>query len=194
MEHFHSTIGGWCSFAKLYARMVAEAPKDRESRFVEVGSWLGRSAAYMAVEIINSGKPILFDCVDPWDDGGPDLKHKVVKMKEPIYTQFLRNIAPVAHVVRHHKVASPAAAALFEDQSLDFVMIDGSHQYADVVADIAAWKPKIRKGGVLAGDDYNWSGVSRAVCEAFANGSVLIEATKKQPKQGSNPRFWSVRL
>lgn len=194
MEHFHGTIGGWCSFARLYERVVREAPAERESCFVEVGSWLGRSAAFMAVEIINSGKPIKFTCVDPWSDGGPDLAHKVAKMQEPIYSQFLRNIAPVAHIVQHHRIASPQAADLFDDCSLDFVMIDGSHQYADVVADIAAWRPKIKEGGLLAGDDFNWPGVRRAVYEAFVKDQVLVEATKKQPKIGSTPKFWSVRL
>lgn len=148
----------------------------------------------MAVEIINSGKPIKFTCVDPWSDGGPDLAHKVAKMQEPIYSQFLRNIAPVAHIVQHHRIASPQAADLFDDCSLDFVMIDGSHQYADVVADIAAWRPKIKEGGLLAGDDFNWPGVRRAVYEAFVKDQVLVEATKKQPKIGSTPKFWSVRL
>ena len=36
------------------------------SHFVEIGSWKGRSASYMAVEIFNSRKNIKFDCVDTW--------------------------------------------------------------------------------------------------------------------------------
>ena len=33
---------------------------------MEVGSFLGKSAVFMAVEIINSGKRIKFDCIDHW--------------------------------------------------------------------------------------------------------------------------------
>jgi len=42
----------------------------------------------------------------------------------------------------------------FEDESLDFVYIDGDHCFEAVVADIAAWLPKVRKGGIISGDDY----------------------------------------
>lgn len=46
------------------------------------------------------------------------------------------------------------AVKRFEDNSLDFVYIDGDHCYEQVVADIAAWLPKIRAGGIISGDDY----------------------------------------
>ena len=60
------------TFVELYALMVRNAPM--QARFVEVGSWAGRSAAFMGVEILNSGKQIKFDCIDPWYDGGVDLR------------------------------------------------------------------------------------------------------------------------
>lgn len=48
------------------------------------------------------------------------------------------------------------------DESLDFVYIDGNHAYEYVVADIANWSKKVRKGGVVAGHDYDdFSGTSR---------------------------------
>ena len=68
--------------------------------------------------------------------------------------------------------ASPEAAERFCEGSLDFVFIDGNHLYEHVVADIAAWWPKLRQGGLLTGHDYavygdatgKW-GVKRAVDE-----------------------------
>ena len=47
------------------------------------------------------------------------------------------------------------AAEAFPDGSLDFVYIDAAHDHASVAADVAAWWPKLRTGGLLAGDDYN---------------------------------------
>jgi hypothetical protein len=38
--------------------------------------------------------------------------------------------------------------------SLDFVYIDGNHRFEQVVADLAAWAPKVRPGGIVAGHDY----------------------------------------
>ena len=63
MEHFYQKIGeDWFTYPNLYKKMVSDA--NENSHFVEVGVWKGRSAAFMAVEIINSKKDIKFDCID----------------------------------------------------------------------------------------------------------------------------------
>ena len=40
------------------------------------------------------------------------------------------------------------------DGALEFVYVDATHLYADAARDLAAWWPKLRVGGVMAGDDY----------------------------------------
>jgi len=50
---------------------------------------------------------------------------------------------------------SVTAAKQFTDQSLDFVYIDADHSYESCLADINAWHPKIRFGGILSGHDYH---------------------------------------
>ena len=42
----------------------------------------------------------------------------------------------------------------FEDESLDFVFIDGNHTFEYVTEDIAHWSKKVRKGGIVSGHDY----------------------------------------
>ena len=70
---------------------------------------------------------------------------------------------PRVHVIQGLSV--PVAATI-ADGALDFVYIDGWHDYANVCADIAAWYPKVRRGGVISGHDYNpRQGVYRAVQE-----------------------------
>ena len=49
---------------------------------------------------------------------------------------------------------SVEAAKQFEDGYFDFVYIDADHSYKGVMADLEAWYPKIRKGGMIAGHDY----------------------------------------
>ena len=46
------------------------------------------------------------------------------------------------------------AVKKFEDKSLDFVYIDAAHDYKSVYEDIKEWSKKVRKGGIVAGDDY----------------------------------------
>eukprot|EP00429_Kryptoperidinium_foliaceum_P105076 CAMPEP_0176255714 /NCGR_PEP_ID=MMETSP0121_2-20121125/37181_1 /TAXON_ID=160619 /ORGANISM="Kryptoperidinium foliaceum, Strain CCMP 1326" /LENGTH=358 /DNA_ID=CAMNT_0017595545 /DNA_START=8 /DNA_END=1084 /DNA_ORIENTATION=+ len=49
---------------------------------------------------------------------------------------------------------SVAAASAVPDASVDFVYLDARHDFAGVVADIQAWWPKVRVGGIFAGHDY----------------------------------------
>ena len=42
----------------------------------------------------------------------------------------------------------------FKDDSLDFVYIDGNHEFQATVNDIAEWQKKVRVGGIVSGHDY----------------------------------------
>jgi hypothetical protein len=50
---------------------------------------------------------------------------------------------------------SAPAAKLYENNSLDFIMIGGDHNYEGVKKDLIAWRPKMKDGAIMAGDDYN---------------------------------------
>ena len=155
---------GYFTYPNLYASMVKHFPTN--SHFVEVGSWKGRSAAFLAVEIHNSEKVIRFDCVDPWEEnqGGQYVGN--------IYEKFINNTKQVSHLINPIRHSSETASMMYEDDSLDFVFIDGNHQYEYVKADIEAWLPKIKVGGILAGHDYGWCvDVRRAVHEVLGEGA-----------------------
>lgn len=170
MEHFYTTIQGWCNYLpELYAEMVKEA-KDG-AHFVEIGTWKGCSAAFMAVEIINSGKKIKFDCVDTWLGSDEEVHQTDPYVREgKLYEHFVENMKPVEGYYTAIRLPSVEAAALYDDNSLDFVLIDAAHDYDSVKADIAAWLPKVKIGGVLAGDDYAWGpSVAAAVNDSLTN-------------------------
>ena len=151
----------WFTYPNLYSSIVKKFPSG--SKFVEVGSWKGKSSAYMSVEIANSGKNIDFCCIDIWEDGSGPL----------LYETFINNMNPVENYYHHLKMPSLEAVKQFEDNSLDFVFIDASHEYEDVKADILAWIPKVKPGGILAGHDYyvnttiRLCGVNEAVDECL---------------------------
>jgi hypothetical protein len=42
----------------------------------------------------------------------------------------------------------------FKDGSLDFVYIDGNHDFRHVAEDLFEWSKKVRSGGVVSGHDY----------------------------------------
>lgn len=49
---------------------------------------------------------------------------------------------------------SMEALSNFDDESLDFVYIDGDHEFQNVTNDIAEWSKKVKPGGIIAGHDY----------------------------------------
>jgi len=185
MEHFYNNIQGWTDgIDTLYHQMVNSVPVSTETvptrqfYFVEVGTWKGKSAAFMAVEILNSGKDIKFDCVDTWqgsDEEGHQRDEYVIS--NSLYEHFVENMKPVEGYYNPVRATSVDAAKLYEDGSLDFVFIDAAHDYESVKADIAAWAPKVRSDGFLAGHDFYPEDpnidVARAVFEAFSDVTAL---------------------
>ncbi len=51
---------------------------------------------------------------------------------------------------------SMEAVADFANNSLDFVFIDGGHDFKNVAQDICEWSKKVRPGGIVFGHDYKF--------------------------------------
>jgi cephalosporin hydroxylase len=170
MEHFYLDIQGWFDFDNIYKDMILNLSDG--SHVVEVGSWKGKSAAFMCVEILNSGKQIKFDCVDIWSGAGEDGEYSNDNsvISQTLYDEFLKNMEPVIGLYTPIREWSDKAASRYNDGALDFVFIDAGHSYENVIADITAWLPKVKKGGVIGGHDYSHAaGVKKAVNEVFTS-------------------------
>jgi len=75
------------------------------------------------------------------------------------------------------KATSMDAVKTFADESLDFVYIDANHNYEFVRDDIREWSKKVRKGGIVCGDDYyvfpsGNNGVMKALDEWIAGQNI----------------------
>ena len=173
MEHFYEDVYGFCEvdLLALYRKMVKKF--DSGAHFVEVGSFLGKSAVYMAVEIINSGKNIKFDCIDHWEGSEEHNDNDKVNL-ETLYEDFLENIKPVKGAINPVRANSLDASRLYKPNSLDFIFIDASHDEESVKADLAFWMPRVKDNGVIAGDDINNEGVANAVKWFFDNEKLEI--------------------
>ena len=181
MEHIYQQpqFGeNWFSFPLLYKQFVERMPDG--SIFVEVGSWKGKSIACFAVEVINSGKKIETVAVDTWmgDDGCGKYED------DTLYNIFLENIKPVSHIIQIVRLNSVKAAEEFYDKSIDIVFIDACHEYEYVKADIEAWYPKVKVGGIIAGHDYPaWASVVRAVSDRFGSEIQAVDGCWIHHKQ-----------
>lgn len=142
---------------------------------VEVGSFVGDSTQIFA----RNFKTV--HCVDPWENGYDD------EMDPSSYTwpmsqveaQFDELCQEFPNIIKH-KMPSERGADLFEDESLDFVYIDGNHKYEFVKIDIESWFPKIKKTGWIGGHDYQhkWApGVKPAVDEILGEPDARFRET-----------------
>lgn len=167
------------SFPDVYDEAVDRAASG--SRFVEVGTWFGASAAYMGMKIRDSGKQITFYAIDNFTaaGSGPILLAQAAALGGSFYTTFCDNMkrCGISEYVEPICGDSTESASLFKDRSLDFVYIDACHEYSKVRLDILAWLPKVKSGGTLAGHDYNRThpGVRRAVDEIFRGCELRIK-------------------
>ena len=133
----------------------------------KTGAEIGVAAGLFSETLCQSIPRVKLHCIDPWTTyiGCPwdDHENKYIaaqKRLKPYRCSLIRK-------------TSTEAAKDFPDESLDFVYIDANHRYEHVVADIAAWLPKVRKDGIISGDDYiqfvkqdvqHYSHVITAVC------------------------------
>lgn len=101
--------------------------------------------------------------VDPWRelDEAEYADSSNHKNHSTAYLETMSRIAGNEDRAFMIRALSTQAAALFQDNSLDFVYIDGNHAYEWVKEDLATWWPKLKKGGLFAGHDYigmDWYG------------------------------------
>ena len=129
------SIGKPLNYAPWY-REIAERLPDG-AVVVEVGVYKGRSADYLVDRMREAKKTFAIHLVDV--------------MTLPF---VMKHVTKLRKTCAFHPCESVKAAARFANHSVDFVWIDADHSYDGVCADIAAWLPKVKPGGVIAGHDY----------------------------------------
>ena len=93
-----------------------------------------------------------------WDGNQPDAVDNREKYEE--------KTEPYKDRLVHISKSSDDAVLDFEDESLDFIFIDGLHTYDQVLIDCKNYYPKLKKGGYLIGHDYTRiEGVYKAATE-----------------------------
>jgi len=133
---------------------------NKNSKLVEIGVWKGD----FSKQIWNISNPNLLVLVDSWTF---DVKVRgcapQVSGQEPLNQNFFdqakketfnkfENIQNV-HILN---LNSLDASLKYEDNYFDYIYIDAEHTYQAVTKDLEFWYPKLKKNGILFGDDYYW--------------------------------------
>ena len=145
----------------LWPELVKHLPDRPSRRFLEIGSFEGRSAVWIIENMARPADHVFL--VDTWEGG---QEHSEINMKD-VEARFDANIAQARSTLgcpQIHKIKTTSTDALAnqlrwmktEDDFMDFIYIDGSHQARDVLTDACmAWQV-LREGGVMVFDDYLW--------------------------------------
>lgn len=72
-------------------------------------------------------------------------------------------IKPFNNRVEFIRKSSIDASKNFKDNSIDAIFIDANHEFKYVLEDLYAYWPKVKSGGIIAGDDYCIEDVKKAV-------------------------------
>lgn len=120
---------------------------------VEIGTHRGDYAKILLEKW--SGKKLI--CIDPWKN--PPKYEEQAKLlwgdgnRDHDHTEAVNQLQLWKDRVEFCRMCSHQALSLFEDESLDFVYVDGDHSYEEVLFDLTEWFKKLKRGGVIAGHD-----------------------------------------
>ncbi len=183
-------LQGWGSDNPIFASLIANT---KPAKIIEVGSWKGASAIHMANLQKKYGIVGEIVCVDTWLGTAQtwlerkDANYTALQFGRPmVYYQFIANVIHTGHTgtITPFPTDSLTGAAVLAARkvSADAIYIDAGHDFDHVSADLQAWWPLLRAGGIFFGDDYHpmWQGVIDAV-QGFAKKNGLQVFTDPFP-------------
>jgi hypothetical protein len=122
----------------------------------EVGVWKGDFAVAALAKCPCIEK---YTMIDPWAQLPDWNKPFNVGNKEflEVYDEAIRKTAFASDKLQILKGRTKDMISEIEDESLDFVYIDGDHTLRGITLDLILILPKLKTGGLLAGDDFTLS-------------------------------------
>lgn len=154
------------------------------------GAEVGVFTGYFSEVMFQNIPALHLYCVDIWGSG----KYQRAE------NECLERLKPYNKTII--KDYSVEAAKQVADGSLDFVYIDGAHDYDNVKADIEAWAPKVKVGGIISGDDFydfptGRGGVMQAATEFASHHHYDLKLTNwdidNPLSDDRQPSFWFVK-
>jgi hypothetical protein len=129
---------------------------DLASLFNELGFKIGAEIGVLFgrySKILCEANPGLqLNSIDPWLVYKEYKDLTTQKNFDELYERTKTDLASFNCKVIRKK--SMEAVPDFDDDSLDFVYIDGNHEFTSEANDIHEWSKKVRPGGIIAGHDY----------------------------------------
>ena len=161
----------------------------------ELGVWRGKFSAHLLRSLPDLETLYL---VDAWDV--VDI-YQSKEAQDDAFAVAAAAAAPFANAKILRNWTHDAARGV-PDASLDFVYVDASHDYRNSRADLMDWWPKVRVGGLFAGNDYfngyvpvagYTFGVKDAVDEFAAVRDLRVHVTRENDPDGAAPDWFILK-
>ncbi len=161
------SIRGYLADIEGFALMLLARSGPGQGAVVEIGSFLGKSTAWLALGALHGGRGRV-TAVDPFTGspehqrGGRNEEPEIVARgtTRPRFEQNLRD-AGLREAVDIIEARSTDAAARWSGP-IRLLFIDGDHSEEASRADFEAWLPHAAPGGLVAFHDVGvWAGVTR---------------------------------
>ncbi len=133
-----NNVDGWLTY-KEGLFLYKNALKSKGT-IVEIGSWKGKSTICLGL----GAKNTTIYAIDPHTGSNEDKKTKTFK-------DFIKNIK--LYVVEDKVIPIVKKSEYVVKnwtKKIDFLWIDGSHEYSDVKKDILLWEKHLTVGGLIA--------------------------------------------
>lgn len=142
------------------------------------GAEIGVAAGHHSELLLKSIPNLTLYSVDPWSNSNGYRAHKSSTLEEwrKLAVENLSKYSG-SHIIRKQ---SMDAVNDFGDFSLDFVYLDGGHDFKNIAMDISEWIKKVKHGGILYGHDYTRITIGRYCChvqdvvDAYAISHAII--------------------
>lgn len=156
-EGGYSYTQDWFHWApEVWTQLIPLLPSRK--RFLEIGSYEGRSTVWTVENMIEPGGEI--HCIDTWEGGE---EHDDVSGVEGRFDRNIRRLSEAHPSIDFVKGKTTSLLGLTHYLGLrtyhgafDFIYIDGSHVARDVLTDACMAWPLLAQGGILVFDDYMW--------------------------------------
>jgi hypothetical protein len=139
----------------------------KEMKIAEVGVFKGEFSKFI-FENLNPSELLLIDIFEGYmgsgDKNGNNMQFTYLENEYNNLSKYFENNKNV-HLIKGY---SSVVLNYLEDNSLDLIYIDASHEYIDVKNDLKISYNKVKNNGYICGHDYNeikFPGVYKAVNE-----------------------------
>ena len=157
----------WARFYGDWKRWL-EPCTGQPVRGIEIGVYEGRSTRWLFENVLTHPDAELI-CIDPFapfdgldGDYRKRFRTNTGKWHDQIYL--------------YGDTSANVLAECGGAESIDFIIVDGSHRAADVLFDAVVGWNLLKRGGVMIFDDYAWTGQGHAHCTEQDKPRMALDA------------------